>query len=106
MDISHITIRDPSYVSGTADKPDPVAFIQTNSKSKPIDTDKLTYGQTVWMKWNGGPIVASSKIVSWHTGNFQSGNINEIRELCIGTPLFELTNYWKTVAGKRLPLCP
>jgi len=99
-DISHIIIRDPSYVAGTANKPDSVAFIQTNKKSKPIDTNKLAYGQTIWMKWSGGPIVASSKIVSWHTGNFQSGNINEIRELCIGTPVFGATKYWKTVASK------
>ena len=100
MDTSHIVVRDHSYVAGTADKPEVGVFVQTNKKAKAIDDTKLAVGQTVWMKWSGGPIVASSKILSWHTGSFQSGNVNQIRELCIGTNLFGLGNYWKQVSEK------
>ena len=46
------------------------------------------------------PIVAKSKILSWHTGRFCDGNINSIRELCIGTKLFGLNAYWKSVSDK------
>ena len=52
------------------------------------------------MKWNDGPIVGKSKLLSWHTGSFSSGNINKLRELCVGTNLFGLKDYWKTVADK------
>ena len=52
------------------------------------------------MKWNDGPIVGKSKLLSWHTGSFTSGNINKLRELCVGTNLFGLNEYWKTVADK------
>ena len=100
MDTSHISVRDPSYVAGTAQKPEVGVFIQTNRKARAINENKLSVGQTVWMKWSGGPIVASSRILSWHTGNFHSGNINQIRELCLGTNLFGLTDYWKEVSGK------
>ena len=100
MDTSHIVVGDHSYAAGTADKPEVGVFVQTNRKTKAIDDNKLAVGQTVWMKWSGGPIIASSKILSWHTGNFQSGNINQIRELCIGTNRFGLASYWEQVSGK------
>ena len=52
------------------------------------------------MKWSGGPIVARSTVLSWHTGTFQFGNINDIRERCIGTNLFGLSDYWQQVSDK------
>ena len=99
-EISHIVIRDPSYVSGTSKKPEVGVFVQTHTRMRPLKEDKLNNGQAVWMKWNDGPIVAKSKILSWHTGRFCGGNINAIRELCIGTKLFGLSAYWKSVSDK------
>ena len=99
-DISHLVIRDHLYVSGTSEKPEVKVFVQTNSKRKPINEKYLQSNQNVWMKWNDGPIVAKSKLLSWHLGSFSDGNINNLRELCIGTNLFGLNNYWKTVSNK------
>jgi len=97
---SHLVIRDHSYVAGTSEKPEVKVFVQTNSRRKPLREDYLLSNQDVWMKWNDGPIVAKSKLLSWHTGSFSNGNINNLRELCLGTNLFGLNEYWKTVADK------
>ena len=77
--ISHVVIRDHLYVAGTSQKPEVGVFVQTHTKQRAINEDKIAVGQTVWMKWNDGPIVAKSEILSWHTGVFRDGNINVIR---------------------------
>ena len=99
--IEHISIRDPNYVAGTAEKPEVKVFCQTNKKSRPLNKNKLSPLQNVYMKWVGGPIVARSKIVSWHSGQFNGGIINKLRELTIGTNLFGLSEYWKSVSEKE-----
>jgi hypothetical protein len=78
MELEHVVIRDPELWSGSNKKPDARVFVQTNSARMPIDLTRLKPGQTVWMKWSGGPIVAKSKILSWHSGEFKDGNINEL----------------------------
>lgn len=99
--IEHIAIRDPSYVAGTNDHPEVKVFVQTNTRHIPLSNQKLCVGQTVWMKWVGGPIVARSKLLSWHSGEFSDGNVNHIRELTVGSGLFGLNDYWKAVSDKR-----
>ena len=99
-EIEHLTIRDPNYVAGSDKKPEVKVFCQTNKSRKPLNDKMLAPGQNVYMKWTGGPIVAVSKLVSWHSGTFDSGNINKLRELTIGTNLFGLTEYWKSVSNK------
>jgi 5-methylcytosine-specific restriction endonuclease McrA len=99
--ISHISIRNPSYVAGTNEHPEVKVFVQTNTRHVPLSDQKLNVGQTVWMKWVGGPIVAKSKLLSWHSGDFSDGNVNDLRELTIGSGLFGLNDYWKSVSDKR-----
>ena len=99
-DIEHIVIRDPSYVAGSNKEPEVGVFVQTRKTSSAINENKLQVGQKVWMKWTGGPIVAQSELLSWHTGKFDNGNINAIRDRCIGTKLFGLNNYWESVSAK------
>ncbi len=99
--IEHVSIRDPSYVAGTNEHPEVKVFVQTNTRHVPLSIQKLSVGQTVWMKWVGGPIVARSKLLSWHSGEFSDGNINHVRELTVGSGLFGLNDYWKSVSDKR-----
>ena len=88
------------HVAGSDKKPEVKVFCQTNKSRRPLNDKMLAPGQTVYMKWTGGPIVAKSKLVSWHSGTFSSGNINQLRELTLGTNLFGLTEYWKSVSDK------
>jgi hypothetical protein len=53
------------------------------------------------MKWSGGPIVANTKLLSWHKGHFENSNINEMRNLTIHTSLFSVNSYWESVAKKN-----
>jgi len=99
-EIEHISIRVPNYVAGSDKKPEVKVFCQTNASRKPLNDNLLTPGQNVYMKWTGGPIVATSKLVSWHSGKFENGNINKVRELTLGTNLFGLTDYWDSVSIK------
>lgn len=99
-EIEHVVIRRPKFVAGSYDKPEVGVFVQTNKKMNPLRTELFKPGQTVWMKWSGGPIVARSRIRSWHNGNTVQGNINEIRDLTKGTELFGLDDYWNSVAEK------
>lgn len=99
-EIEHISIRDPNYVAGSTEKPEVKVFCQTNKRNRPINDQYMNPGQNVYMKWNGGPIVAKSELVSWHCGEFHDGNVNKLRELTVGSNLFGLSNYWKAVSEK------
>ena len=54
----------------------------------------------MWMKWTSGPIVAKSKIRSWHEGTIKNGDVKHARELTGGTNLFGLDKYWDDVSKK------
>ena len=99
--IEHVSIRNPSYVAGTNNHPEVKVLVQTNTRHIPLSDQKLSVGQTVWMKWASGPIVAKSKLLSWHSGDFSDGNVNHVRELTVGSGLFGLNGYWKSVSDKR-----
>jgi hypothetical protein len=52
------------------------------------------------MKWQGGPIVAKSKIHTLDSGEFTSSTVEQIRALCKGTNLYDLKAYWDSVREK------
>jgi len=100
-DIEHVAIRDARYVAGTDERPEVGVFVQTRTRPPAFNVAKLAVGQRVWMKWNSGPIVAVSELLSWHAGEFAAANVNDARGRCVGTSLFGLDAYWKAVAIKR-----
>lgn len=88
-------------MAGSNKKPEVRVFVQTNTRKMPLDLSKLRPKQTVWMKWSSGPIVGKSKILSWHSGMVEDGNLNELRNLTVGTELFGLDKYWENVSRKE-----
>ena len=97
----HIAIRDPNYVAGSSDRPEVAIFAQSRTDRIPLPDRRMAPGQKVWMKWNGGgPIVACSSVLSWHSAEFTGGQINAVRELSIGTRLYGLDDYWAEVQKK------
>jgi hypothetical protein len=101
-DIDHVAIRDARYVAGTDQRPEVGVFVQTRTRPPAINLAKLAARQRVWMKWNSGPVVAVSELLSWHAGEFAAGNVNNVRDRCVGTSLFGLDAYWKAVASKTV----
>lgn len=87
-EIEHVCIRDPNYVAGSSKNPEVKVFCQTNKINLPLKEEKLAPKQNVYMKWTSGPLVAKSKLISWHCGEFHNSNINNLRGLTIGSNLF------------------
>jgi hypothetical protein len=100
MEVEHVVVRNPEFVAGFKNRPEVGVFVQTHSKHIPLNLSKLRLKQIVWMKWTSGPIVAKSKILSWHEGQVIKGDIKYVRELTVGTKLFGLDNYWNYVSDK------
>ena len=99
--IEHVSILNARYVAGTDKRPEVGVFVQTRIRPPAINRANLSAGQRVWMQWNSGPIVARSELSSWHEGQFDSANVNDIRDRCFGTSLFGLDAYWMAVASRR-----
>lgn len=60
--VDHVVIRRPEYVSGSREKPEIRIFTQTHQGRPPVPWGKISIGDTVWMKWSGGPVVAKSVV--------------------------------------------
>ncbi len=98
--MEHLVIRQPNYVAGTREHPEVRVFVETNTARRPLDDSRLAEGQSVWMKWKDGPVVARAVVDNWKSGEFTSSTIDQVRELCRGTNLFDLDAYWESVRRK------
>jgi hypothetical protein len=98
--MEHLVIRQPNYVAGTFERPEVRVFVETNTSRRPLDDNRLAEGQTVWMKWKDGPVVAKAAIDNWKSGAFTVSTISQIRDLCRGTNLYDLDTYWESVRRK------
>lgn len=58
----HVVIRRESYVAGTREQPEVGIFTQTHSSRPPVPWGRTAVGDTVWMKWSVGPIVATARV--------------------------------------------
>ena len=98
--MEHIVIRKPEFVAGSKAEGEIGAFVQTRSDRPPLKLEKIQVGQTVWLKFSSGSIVAKAKILSVHGGVVENGDIRRVRELTSGTQLFNLDKYWNTISKK------
>ena len=99
--IEHLAIRREEFVGGTRDRPELKAFIQANTNPLPFLTSVLSPGQTVWMKWSGGPVVAKATVQSWEVGTWSPQTIDAMRSLTSGTLLHEKVAFWEDVRRRR-----
>ena len=88
----HVVIRREQYVAGSRDKPEVGVFTQTHAARPPVPWNRISVGEPVWMKWQGGPIVAQAKVQGFRQiDNCTSG---QLRETTLGCGLHGLTEYW------------
>ena len=92
----HVCIRRPEYVAGTAARPEVGVFTQTSVGRKPVPWGRIADGETVWMKWTAGPIVAKATV----SGFRQLSNATpiELRQAIVGFALHDLDEYWSALA--------
>ena len=94
----HICIRNPEYVAGTLQKPEIGVFTQTSSERKPIPWGRINPGETVWMKWTGGPIVAKAVITGFR--QFENCSPLQLRNAVSEYALYDSNKYWETRPNK------
>ena len=58
----HVVIRRGEFVAGTREKPEAMVFTQTAVRRRPVPWGRIDSGDSVWMKWSEGPIVAKGVV--------------------------------------------
>jgi hypothetical protein len=61
---------------------------------KPIPWGSIGTGETVWMKWTGGPVVAKAVVTGFR--QFTNCSAAELRRAVAGYALFDLDEYWSS----------
>jgi hypothetical protein len=88
----HICIRRAEYVAGTATRPEVGVFTQTSIGRKPVPWDSIAAGETVWMKWSGGPVVAKAVVAGFR--QLTNCSATDLRTAVAGYKLHDLDDYW------------
>src|SRR5215467_13251829 len=88
----HICIRRPEYVAGTSDRPEVRVFTQTSVGRKPIPWGRIATGESVWMKWSDGPVVAKAFVSGLRQMEF--GTSAQLRAAATDSALHGLQRYW------------
>jgi hypothetical protein len=95
MMTQHVVIRVPEYVAGSSNKPEVKVFSQTHASRPPVPWGRLKVGETVWMKWSGGPIVARGIVEGFR--QIEECTPEVLHHTVAGTNLFDLTVYWESL---------
>lgn len=91
----HICIRRPEWVAGTAERPEVGVFTQASASRRPTPWGRIEAGETVWMKWTGGPIVAKAVVSGYRL--FEACSPDDLRTGTAGFALFDLEEYWQSL---------
>jgi len=92
MSREHLVIRRPDYVAGTSDRPEVGVFSQTHASRHPVPWGNISAGESVWMKWSGGPIVARAEVAGYRQVSDATPEV--LRKATAGFALFDLDDYW------------
>ena len=93
--MDHIVIRREEYVSGTRERPEIGIFTQTHQTRHPVPWGQIAVGDTVWMKWSSGPIVAAATVQGFR--QIESCSAERLRQMTVGSKLFDLRDYWESL---------
>lgn len=91
----HICIRKPEWVAGTRERPEVGVFTQTAKGKRPAPWDNIAVGETVWMKWSRGPVVAKATISGFR--QMLDCTPNELRKAVGGHALANQQAYWDSL---------
>jgi hypothetical protein len=91
----HLVIRRPEFVAGSRDRPEVGVFTQTHSTRHPVPWDKIALGETVWMKWTAGPVVAKARVSGIR--QLESVDSAMLRVTTEGFALNPLESYWASL---------
>lgn len=93
--VEHVVIRREDYVGGTRERPEVGIFTQTHSARPPVPWGQIATGERVWMKWAGGPIVATARVQGFR--QLAGCTIDQLRATSAGYRLHDLQDYWSSL---------
>lgn len=82
----------PQWVAGTQDRPEVGVFTQTANRKRPVPWSDIGLGETVWMKWSGGPVVAKARIAGIR--QLTDCSAGALRAAVAGFGLADQAAYW------------
>ena len=91
----HLVIRREDYVAGTRERPEVGVFTQTHSGRHPVPWGQISARERVWMKWAGGPVVATAR-VDGHR-QLEAATPEALRATTQGFKLYDLASYWTSL---------
>jgi hypothetical protein len=94
----HICIRNSEYVAGTSNKPEVGVFTQARKNQRPSPWGKISEGETVWMKWSGGPVVAKAKVSGYR--QIMNCTAPQLKSAVAGFALHDLDVYWSSLSNE------
>ncbi|HAL61552.1 MAG TPA: hypothetical protein DCP08_03985 [Chloroflexi bacterium] len=92
----HVAIQRPEWTIGDLYSKD--VLCRCSIRAIP-PFDRVEPGDTVFLKWSGGPIVARGRVRD--STSIEYDSVEEVRELCKTYPLYELEEFWKAMRGRR-----
>src|SRR5262249_12475071 len=69
-------------------------FTQTHTQRPPVPWDQISIGELVWMKWKGGPVVATARVQGFR--QVPECTPERLRATTTGYRLYELLEYWSS----------
>ena len=94
----HISIRRPEFVAGGRGSPEMSVFVQTHKHQPPLPSGQICSGDRVWLKWSGGPIVATARVSGFR--ELADCSTEQVRATTQGFSLHGLRRYWEKVDGR------
>lgn len=94
----HLVIRRPEYVAGTSRRPGVGVFTQTSVGRKPVPWGRIASGESVWMKWSAGPVVARAVVSDFRL--LGECSPDQLRTAVAGHALHDLTAYWESLGPR------
>ena len=70
-------------------------FTQTHRTRRPVPWGLIAVGDKVWMKWTGGPIVASATVSGFR--QFEDCTPGKLRETTVAFGLYGVAAYWESL---------
>jgi hypothetical protein len=98
-EMQHIIIQDAEHNQGSYAQPDFSCLLLLGSREHRLDAALFAPGQTLWLKYASGPIVARGKLVRWIAASRRNWTDRDIRGICSDSTLGNDRSTWLRLAN-------
>ena len=91
----HVAIRQRQHVGGPLARLEVGILCQTHVTRRPVPWGRVSTGDLVWVKWGGGPIVATAKVQQYR--QMVRCDADTLRSQTKGYALYDIGAYWESL---------